>query len=141
MFFLVAFASFGFIALYLAGKLHTFSLAGKGQSWRLCIFFLPLCFALTIALSRTCDYHHHWQGKRLTVEITTTRSCYCFMYTRFISDVVAGSVIGYCLTYICYRHYYPPLDSSYCDRPYVALASQIQSSNAKSNKNEQIKWI
>ncbi|EFN82751.1 phospholipid phosphatase 5 [Harpegnathos saltator] len=111
-----AFASFGFIALYLAGKLHTFSLAGKGQSWRLCMFFLPICVALTIALSRTCDYHHHWQ------------------------DVVAGSVIGYCLTYICYRHYYPSLDSSYCDRPYVALASQIQSANIKS-KSEQIKWI
>ncbi|XP_032675415.1 phospholipid phosphatase 5 [Odontomachus brunneus] len=112
-----AFASFGFIALYLAGKLHTFSLAGKGQSWRLCMFFLPICVALTIALSRTCDYHHHWQ------------------------DVVAGSVIGYCLTYICYRHYYPPLDSSYCDRPYVVLTSQIQSGNVKSIKNEQIKWI
>lgn len=62
--FSVAFASFGFIALYSAGKLHTFSLIGKGHSWKLCVFILPICIAIVIALSRTCDYHHHWQGKR-----------------------------------------------------------------------------
>ncbi|KAF3424384.1 hypothetical protein E2986_02218 [Frieseomelitta varia] len=112
----VAFASFGFIALYVAGKLHTFSLVGKGQSWKLCAFVLPICIALLIALSRTCDYHHHWQ------------------------DVVAGSVIGYFLAYICYRHYYPPLNSQVCHKPYAALTHQIQLENAK-NKNEQIKWI
>ncbi|XP_029045941.1 phospholipid phosphatase 5 isoform X2 [Osmia bicornis bicornis] len=107
-----AFASFGFIALYVAGKLHTFSLIGKGQSWKLCAFILPIGIALVIALSRTCDYHHHWQG----------------------------SIIGYFLTYICYRHYYPPLDSQACHKPYSALTLQIQLENTK-NRNEQIKWI
>ncbi|XP_012153360.1 phospholipid phosphatase 5 isoform X1 [Megachile rotundata] len=111
-----AFASFGFIALYIAGKLHTFSLRGKGQSWKLCAFILPICIALVIALSRTCDYHHHWQ------------------------DVVAGSIIGYFLTYICYRHYYPPLDSQVCHVPYSALTLQIQLENTKT-RNEQVKWI
>ncbi|XP_017889653.1 phospholipid phosphatase 5 [Ceratina calcarata] len=111
-----AFASFGFIALYVAGKLHTFSLLGKGQSWKLCAFMFPICIALVIALSRTCDYHHHWQ------------------------DVVAGSVIGYFLAHVCYRHYYPPLDSQVCDKPYAALARQIQLESTRS-KNDQIKWI
>lgn len=112
-----AFASFGFISLYLAGKLHIFSLKGKGQSWKLCSFIFPICVALVIALSRTCDYHHHWQ------------------------DIVAGGVIGSCLTYICYRHYYPPLDSQICHKPYAALTLQLQLENMKHNKNEQIKWI
>lgn len=142
---LVAFASFGFIALYLAGKLHTFSLAGKGQSWRLCTFLLPLCIALTVALSRTCDYHHHWQGNlciyNLVIKVEFYYICILQSNMEFISDVVIGSVIGYCLTYVCYRHYYPPLDSPYCDKPYVALTLQVQSDTIKSNKNEQIKWI
>lgn len=138
----VAFASFGFIALYLAGKLHTFSLAGKGQSWRLCTFLLPLCIALTIALSRTCDYHHHWQGNFWNLQIMIPlQFCITIWEKKFVSDVVIGSVIGYCLTYVCYRHYYPPLDSPYCDIPYVALTLQVQSDTVKSNKNEQIKWI
>lgn len=110
-----AFASFGFIALYVAGKLHTFSLEGKRQSWKLCAFILPICIALVIALSRTCDYHHHWQ------------------------DVVAGSMLGYSLAYMCYRHYYPPLDSELCHRPYVALNLQHQIENTK-NKNDQLKF-
>ena len=58
----VAFSSFGFVALYLSGKFHTFSWGGKGQSWKLFFFVLPLGVALAIAASRTCDYHHHWQG-------------------------------------------------------------------------------
>ena len=55
----------GFVALFLAGKLGVFNSRGRGQSWRLLTVLTPLMFSLMIAISRTCDYHHHWQGNDL----------------------------------------------------------------------------
>lgn len=84
-FYIVAFASFGFIAYYLSGKLHAFNRNGRGESWRLCISLTPLTLATLVAVSRTCDYHHHWQ------------------------DVVVGSLIGMFVSYGVYRFYYPSI--------------------------------
>ncbi|KAJ8583313.1 PAP2-domain-containing protein, partial [Rhizopogon salebrosus TDB-379] len=79
----MSFAGLGFLAFYLAGKLHLFDNRGHaGKAW---ISITPFAVAAFVAISRTMDYRHHWH------------------------DVLTGSALGLTLAYFSYRQYYPHL--------------------------------
>ncbi|XP_055903340.1 phospholipid phosphatase 5 isoform X2 [Eupeodes corollae] len=90
----MAFSSLGFMFYYLAGKLHVFNERGRASGWRLLLAISPLIVAVVVAVSRTCDYHHHWE------------------------DVVVGSLLGICVSYLCYRNYFPSMFDVKCHKPY-----------------------
>jgi len=98
-----AFSSLFFVSLYLSAKLKIFNENGRGNSWRLCVCIAPLIVASAIAISRTCDYHHHWQ------------------------DVLVGSVLGSLTAYVSYRQYFPGLRSLYCNYSYATQNLGIES--------------
>lgn len=77
----IMFSSIGFLTFYLAFKLQVNSPLGRSQAWRLLLTSLPFVFCLLVALSRTCDYHHHWQ------------------------DVTVGASLGFFIAYLSFRQY------------------------------------
>ncbi|KAH9856937.1 acid phosphatase/Vanadium-dependent haloperoxidase [Lenzites betulinus] len=88
----LSFAGLGFLAFYLAGKLHLFD--RKGHTVKAWLALAPLSGAALVAISRTMDYRHHWQ------------------------DVLTGSIVGVVIAYFSYRQYYPPLQSEASHKPY-----------------------
>ncbi|KAI8326359.1 PAP2-domain-containing protein [Martensiomyces pterosporus] len=90
----LSFCGLTFTALYLAS--HFRYNDQRGHAYKTVVFYLPLFFAALIAVSRTADYHHHWE------------------------DVLAGSALGIYIAWFSYRTYFPPVFSPWIlsDRPY-----------------------
>ncbi|KAJ3906430.1 phosphatidic acid phosphatase type 2/haloperoxidase [Lentinula edodes] len=89
----MSFAGLGFLAFYLAGKLHLFDRKGHvGKAW---ISLTLFAGAALVAISRTMDYRHHWQ------------------------DVVVGSLLGTVMAYFSYRQYFPSLAADMCHLPHA----------------------
>jgi len=87
----IVFSSIGFLSFYLAQKLQLFGPVRRSEAWRFVTASLPLMFSLMVALSRTCDYHHHWQ------------------------DVTVGSLLGLAVAFVSFRLYLckPTFSSSF----------------------------
>nr|GAT44011.1 predicted protein [Mycena chlorophos] len=88
----LSFAGLGFLAFYLAGKLHLFDKRGYvAKAW---LALTPFLGAALVAISRTMDSRHHWE------------------------DVLTGSILGTTVAYFSYRQYYPNLASEVSHLPY-----------------------
>lgn len=57
-----AFSGMVFLSLYLARKLNFLKDVKSGQSLIMCACLFPILVSTSIAISRTCDYHHHNEG-------------------------------------------------------------------------------
>ncbi|GHJ86975.1 hypothetical protein NliqN6_3377 [Naganishia liquefaciens] len=79
----LSFAGMGFLAFYLAGKMHLADL--KGHRTRAWLALSPLLASTMVAVSRTADNRHHWQ------------------------DVTVGSLLGLGIAWVAYRAYFPSL--------------------------------
>jgi diacylglycerol diphosphate phosphatase/phosphatidate phosphatase len=88
-----SFAGLGFLAFYLAGKLHLFD--RRGHSHKAWLAFAPLVGAALIAISRTMDNRHHWH------------------------DVTVGSIVGLTLSFFSYRQFYPKLSDRNSHLPHA----------------------
>lgn len=80
-----AFSGLGYLAIWLAGKLHT--LDGAGHVWKVALISVPVMAATLIAASRIMDARHH------------------------PFDVLFGSALGAVAAWISYRQYYPAIRS------------------------------
>lgn len=105
--------------LYVAGKLETFSLNGDGKGWKLSLSLLPLVVASCIAISRTCDNHHHWQ------------------------DVVVGSLLGIVIALTVYRRYYPSVQHRHCNMSLDKLTKshRLEAEQQYQDSDEDIKFV
>jgi len=89
-----SFYTWFFLFLYISGKLGTFRCSHKPtSSWRLLVSLGLILVPSVIAISRTADYHHHWQ------------------------DVTVGSLLGIAIAWVVYRQYYPALSSASSNLP------------------------
>ncbi|KAJ2394127.1 hypothetical protein GGI23_004806 [Coemansia sp. RSA 2559] len=97
----LAFCGLTFTALYLASHFRYNDM--RGHAYKSIVFYVPLFCAALIAISRTADYHHHWQ------------------------DVLAGSAMGAYIGWFGYRTYFPPVFDPriLSDRPYPSRIPKL----------------
>lgn len=109
-----SFCSLGMVSLWSCGQLKMLSQRGSGIKVVIC--GIPLFLALVIALSRSCDNHHHWE------------------------DILIGSMLGYSISLFCYRQYFNPLTSDLSGVPYLissTYSSPIDKTDASATERSE----
>ncbi|XP_063390765.1 phospholipid phosphatase 5-like [Cydia fagiglandana] len=113
----LSFCSLGAGSLWLCGRLLVLARRRGGGGARLVLCAAPLALAACVALSRSCDYHHHWE------------------------DILVGSVLGFTTALVCYRQYYNPLSSDLAGVPYIAsnteLAQYVNGTDSPSKERDE----
>ncbi|XP_053623094.1 phospholipid phosphatase 5 [Plodia interpunctella] len=102
----LSFCSLGVASAWLCGRLGALS-RRRGSAPRVLACLAPLVLAACVAMSRSCDYHHHWQ------------------------DILVGSILGYAVAICCYRQYYNALSSDLAGIPYVVSNTLSKYDNGK----------
>lgn len=95
-----SFCSMGFLSLWLCGRLGALK-RGHERVLAIAACSTPLIVAALVSVSRCLDNHHHWE------------------------DVIAGSLLGFVSSYICYTLYYYPLRSDLSGYPYIEVEENI----------------
>lgn len=95
----IAFASFFFLSLWMAGQLGVFNpqvkINSSGTSLKGLICMFPMAIASFVAISRTEDYRHRG------------------------TDIIAGALLGIIISWGSYRIFFPALTSSASNTPYI----------------------
>lgn len=86
-----------FISMFCARRLQIWT-TERLRGFKIIFCILPLFLATTIAISRTCDYHHHYQGK-------LNKICLRFFEPMNFADVLVGSVMGSVIAYVTFQIY------------------------------------
>ncbi|KAL1306049.1 hypothetical protein AAFC00_004175 [Neodothiora populina] len=93
-----SFSGFGYLAFFMMSQFRVcLPRAGLGKTL---LAVSPFLGALLIAVTRLEDYRHD------------------------VFDVVVGSLIGLCISYLSWRRYYPALSSAKCSEPHKAHADE-----------------
>lgn len=114
----VSFCSMTYLALFVAGKLHTFD--GRAYLWKFVVFLAPYLLCVYVAITRLENYMHHWQDVTVgaVLGMLALRPTACRDLDA--ADRAARARAMHAGTFVAagiYRQYYPSLFAAHSEQP------------------------